>query len=90
MLNEEKKIVTDQSNIDVTDMLEKEIRNFIKKNPYADLIILKSKSPSCGLGTTPILDVDKNILNYTNGLAADIFLENFDQNIIFDENSYET
>jgi len=71
------RIITDETNIDVTKLLEDEIHSFIKDNPQADKIILKSKSPSCGLGTTPILDEKKDIIANGNGIAAEIFLKYF-------------
>ncbi|WP_373035196.1 DUF523 domain-containing protein [Sulfurimonas sp.] len=82
------KIVTDETNEDVTKLLEDEINSFIKNNPQADKIILKSKSPSCGFKTTPILNEQREILNYSNGIAAEIFQKNYTNTKIEDENSY--
>ncbi|MCW8838879.1 MAG: DUF523 domain-containing protein [Thiovulaceae bacterium] len=90
MLSGQKRIITDETNVDVTQKLSDEIDSFIKRNSEADAIVLKSKSPSCGLGTTPMLDKNKNILEYGNGLAADKFLENYPKKNIFDESSYVT
>lgn len=87
-IDEQNRIITDETHEDVTEKLEKEIYNFIKKHPHAKKIILKSKSPSCGLGTTPILDKDKNILDYGNGIAADIFKKEYKNIEIQDENSF--
>lgn len=87
LLDSQKRIITDKTNVDVTDRLRDEIEGFVEKNLDADTIVLKSKSPSCGIGTTPLLDKEKNILKYDNGLAADIFLKNFNKKNIFDENS---
>ena len=53
------RIITDKTNRDVTKLLEDEINLFIKKHPTADKIILKAKSPSCGMGTTPVLNEKK-------------------------------
>ncbi len=64
------KIITDKNNLDVTKLLEEEILSFINKYPDIDEIVLKSKSPSCGSGTTPILDKGKNIIDYGDGIAA--------------------
>jgi len=80
------RIITDVTAIDVTEPLSKEIENFISENPSIDAIVLKSKSPSCGLGTTPILDEMKNIIKYGNGVAAQIFLEKYPNIKIIDEN----
>ena len=82
------RIITDETNEDVTQKLEDEINSFIEKYPDADHIILKSKSPSCGLGTTPILNQQKDILNYSNGIAAEMFQKNYVNTKIEDENSY--
>jgi len=80
-----KHIITDKSEIDVTQKLEDEIEEFINKHPEVDLIILKSKSPSCGLGTTPILDEKREIVGYGNGIAADLFLKHYKSSKIIDE-----
>lgn len=73
----QKRIITDETNVDVTDKLSDEIELFIKKYPFADAVVLKSKSPSCGIGTTPILDENRCVLEYGNGLAADMFLKQY-------------
>jgi len=78
-------IMTHNSNKDVTQPLQEYIEDFIQNNQDADMIILKSRSPSCGLGTTPILDKNKNVIAYGNGIAADIFLKYFPKSNIFDE-----
>ncbi|MEN8303602.1 MAG: DUF523 domain-containing protein [Campylobacterota bacterium] len=80
------RIITDNTNIDVTELLEDEINSFIEKNQDADKIILKSKSPSCGLGTTPIVNKEKEVMKHGNGIAAEIFLKKLPQIKIYDEN----
>ncbi|NOR57818.1 MAG: DUF523 domain-containing protein [Sulfurimonas sp.] len=82
------RIITDETHEDVTQKLKDEIYSFIEKYPDADHIILKSKSPSCGFGTTPILNEQRDILNYSNGIAAEIFQKNYPNTKIEDENSY--
>jgi len=82
------KIITDITNRDVTKLLEDEIHSFIKKNPTTDAIVLKSKSPSCGFKTTPILNKDKKIIKYENGIASDIFLKKYPSISIEDEIHY--
>jgi uncharacterized protein YbbK (DUF523 family) len=84
-LNGENRIITDQTNKDVTLKLKNEIDCFISKHPNPDAIVLKSKSPSCGYKTTPVLDKDKNIIRYANGIAVDMFLEKYENIIIKDE-----
>ncbi len=80
------KIITDKNNMDVTKLLEEEILSFINKHPHIDEIVLKSKSPSCGLGTTPILDKGKNIIDYGDGIAAAIMKKKYFTIKIKDEN----
>ena len=73
----ENRIITDETSKDVTSLLENEIHAFIEKNPYADAIVLKSKSPSCGLGTTPILNEKHEIDSLGHGIAASIFKQKY-------------
>ena len=84
---QENRILTDNTNKDVTQLLEEQIRSFIKQHPQADAIVLKSKSPSCGIGTTPILNQEKEFLHYGNGIAAELFLEYYKDLVIQDENT---
>ena len=82
------RIITDNTKRDVTQLLEDEINSFVKQNPYADAIVLKSKSPSCGVGTTHILNAKREKLHNGNGIAADIFQKNYENKLIKDETSY--
>ena len=72
-IDAQKKIMTDETNKDVTQLLYDEINAFIKQHKEVDAIVLKSKSPSCGYKTTPILDQNKQIIKYENGIAAELF-----------------
>ena len=87
-INNTNRIITDETNKDVTILLENEINSFIKLHPNVDRIVLKSKSPSCGLGTTPILNEKKELLSYGNGIAAEIFLEKYTNTVLEDELEY--
>ena len=82
----ENRIITDETNIDVTQLLKTEINSFISKNKNVDKIVLKSKSPSCGLGTTPVLNEKKELVKYGNGIAADMILKEYQNINISDEN----
>ena len=82
------KIIGDESKRDVTDLLVGEIEQFIDTHPDVDSIVLKSKSPSCGLGTTPILDSDSNVIGYGDGIAASMLKDAFENIDISDENSF--
>lgn len=83
--DEKNRIITDKTGEDVTELLENEIYAFIKKFPHAKKIVLKSKSPSCGLGTTPILDDEKNIVDFGDGIAAHIFKKEYQNSEFLDE-----
>jgi len=84
------RIITDKTKEDVTQLLKDEIQRFIDKHNDIDTIVLKSKSPSCGIGTTPIVDQQKNILKYENGIAGDMFIKKFKNTKIYDENNLFT
>jgi uncharacterized protein YbbK (DUF523 family) len=85
----ENRILTDISNVDVTNKLRAYIEDFLKDTKDIDGIILKSKSPSCGYKTTPVLDKNKTILRYENGIGADIISKYYKDIEIKDENSFE-
>jgi len=80
------RVVTDNSNIEVTTALTLQTKKMIEAHPDADIIVLKSKSPSCGVGTTPILNTARKEVRKGNGIAADLFSENFPGRV-FDEHS---
>ena len=71
------RVITDNTNVDITKLLEDEIHSFITLNPNVQRVVLKSKSPSCGIGTTPMLNNNRELIGYTNGIAADIFLSKY-------------
>ena len=79
------KIFTDSTCRDVTQELKQEIQTFIKNNLHVDEIVLKSKSPSCGFKTTPILNEKREIIKYGNGIAVDMFLKHYKDIEIQDE-----
>lgn len=82
------RIIKEETKEDVTELLEKEIHSFIDKYPDVDAIVLKSKSPSCGYKTTPILDEDGEIVRYGDGIAVKIFRERYRKMQIKDEREF--
>ena len=82
----ENRIITDKTNKDVTKLLEEEINFFIKSNKKVDEIVLKSKSPSCGLGSTRILNQHGKLLFHGDGIAARIFKQEYTSINIKDDN----
>jgi uncharacterized protein YbbK (DUF523 family) len=88
LVDGEKRILTHEGKKDVTELLRKQIEDFCEANPHADAIVLKSKSPSCGYKTTPLLDEDGKEIAKDNGIAADIFLQRYADISIVDENHF--
>jgi len=84
----EYRIITDETDVDVTEKLRNEIESFCKQHADIDAIVLKSKSPSCGYKTTPVLDIHKQEIQKGNGIAADIFLKNYPNIPILDEHHF--
>ncbi len=84
-INGENRIITDETSEDVTKKLENEINSFTSEFTHVNEIVLKSKSPSCGLGTTPILNEKKEIVILGDGLAAKILKDKFPHAKIVDE-----
>ncbi|WP_297484149.1 DUF523 domain-containing protein [Sulfurimonas sp.] len=73
------RIITDETDVDVTLRLEEEIEGFLEKHPAFDRIVLKSKSPSCGYKTTPVLNEAKEQLYLGSGIAANIISQHSPQ-----------
>ncbi len=84
-INAENRIVTDVTNKDVTQLLEDEIHTFIRQHPKVERILLKSKSPSCGYGTTPVLNKKKEIIKLGNGIATELMHKHYKNITIEDE-----
>ena len=82
------RIITDETNKDVTKLLEDEIYSFIKKYQKIDKIVLKSKSPSCGLGTAPVTNSISKTITYEDGIAAGIFKIKYTDCAIKDEHTF--
>ena len=87
--NGEYRLKADADGRDVTDLIAEETRKLIEAHPDLDKIVLKSKSPSCGIGTTPILNETGELIRYGNGIASQMLNEHFDTIEIVDENHFE-
>ena len=81
------KVLVDNSKVEVTTALKLQTEMMLSTHADADIIILKSKSPSCGLGTTPILNEEGDEIKWGNGLAAQLFSEKF-AGKVFDEHTF--
>ena len=71
------RVITDESQKDVTRLIEEQVDIQVKNHPDLEIIVLKSKSPSCGLGTTPILNENRQVLMYDDGIAASRLKEKY-------------
>ncbi len=72
---------------EVTQAILDETQKCIGSHPDTDYLILKSKSPSCGCGTTPIFDVSGKEIKKGDGLAVMAMKKLFTK--IYDENNYK-
>jgi len=79
------KVITDETKKDVTRFIEDQVDLLVQGHPDLDMIVLKSKSPSCGLGTTPILSEERKVLMYDDGIAASRLKEKYPNIKIMDE-----
>ncbi len=78
-------VIGDESGRDVTALLQEQTRQLIETHPDLDAAILKSKSPSCGMGTTPMVDGNGILVGYGNGIAATMLREHYPEIDIVDE-----
>ena len=82
------RVVGDESGADVTALIKEQTQKLLDEHPDLDGVVLKSKSPSCGLGTTPIVNIHGKLLCYDNGVAAQMLLESLKGIDICDEQKY--
>ena len=78
-------LLGDESGDDFTEAILAQVDLLVCNHPDLDMIILKSKSPSCGLGTTPILDENRELLAFGDGIAAARLKEKYPNIVIVDE-----
>jgi len=60
----------DNRRLDVTGELTAYAQRFLRDNPELAGLVLKSRSPSCGINNTPLFDVDGNEISATSGMFA--------------------
>jgi uncharacterized protein YbbK (DUF523 family) len=80
--------ITADTNIDVTDKLINKTMEFISLNPDLEMIVLKSKSPSCGIATTPLLDKDRKPIKLCDGISTSTLKSAYPNIPLYDENSF--
>jgi uncharacterized protein YbbK (DUF523 family) len=77
----------DDTTIDITDRLI----GYARKNSWSDIsgFILKSRSPSCGVGSTPVVDSNNTVVALSNGIFADTILKIFPEMPMIEESELE-
>ncbi len=83
--NRQYRLIGDESRNDYTEAIQEQVDLLMQKHPDLDMIVLKSKSPSCGLGTTPILNEKRDILVFDDGIAVQRLKEKYPHIRIVDE-----
>lgn len=83
--NKQYTLIGDESGNDYTQAIEGQVDLLMNQHSDLDMIVLKSKSPSCGLGTTPILNEKRDILVFDDGIAVQRLKEKYPNIRIIDE-----
>lgn len=79
------RVIGEESGEDFTRAIMAQVDLLVQNHPDLDIIVLKSKSPSCGLGTTPIYDENRKAIGFGNGIAAQRLKEIYPNIVITDE-----
>ena len=82
------RLIGDVSGNDITQQIKAQTQKLIDQYRDLDKIILKSKSPSCGISTAPVVNAKGEVLCYDNGIAAQMLLSALPTTDIVDEKSY--
>lgn len=81
------KLIREDNEHDVKQEIIQETQKMIEFHSDADFLILKSKSPSCGCGTTPIFNEAGSEIKKGDGIATMTFKKVFRK--IYDEINYK-
>ena len=88
--NGDYRVVVDESGKDVTHFIQKQTQSIIEQGDEFEIIVLKSKSPSCGLGTTPIKNEFGVNIEQGDGYAAMMLKKHYKNIKIVDENYFQS
>jgi len=83
--NKQYTLIGDESGNDYTQAIQDQVDLLMQEHPDLEMIVLKSKSPSCGLGTTPVLNGRRDILVFDDGIAVQRLKEKYPNIRIIDE-----
>jgi len=76
-------VIQDETGLDLTETLETASDDFLSTLGDVDAFVLKSKSPSCGLGTTKIREGDSYEIG--SGMFARKAMEKYGDSVFIDE-----
>jgi uncharacterized protein YbbK (DUF523 family) len=80
-------VIQDETGLDLTETLETASDDFLSTLGDIDAFVLKSKSPSCGLGTTKIREGDS--FKTGSGVFARKAMEKYGESVFIDESGLE-
>lgn len=76
-------VIQDETNLDVTEAIERASDDFLSTLGDVDAFVLKSKSPSCGLDTSKIREGDS--FKIGSGVFARKAMEKYGEAVFIDE-----
>ena len=71
--------------LDVTELIQSYSEDFLPELERLSAVILKSRSPSCGIESTPLYNVQGEILKTTSGLFAEAIKRHKPDLLVVDE-----
>jgi len=88
---ETRAIGADVDDLDVTDMLKHSAQQFARHQAGSlCAYIVKSRSPSCGAGSTPVLDPETRTSQVGDGLLVQALREHCPELLIVEENELDS
>ncbi|WMW22396.1 DUF523 and DUF1722 domain-containing protein [Methanolobus mangrovi] len=92
ILGDKKRLIQAATGLDLTDKMEAFARSYLGKLDDFNGFILKSKSPSCGIGTSKVFpepDADEYLYQNENGFFAEAVLRDYPGLPVIDEKQIE-
>lgn len=80
----------DNKNVNVTQQLMKYSKNKVAILDNLSGYIFKAKSPSCGVMTTPIYNIDGDVIEVSNGIFVGAIVKQYPNLPIIDDAELET
>ncbi|MCX7724374.1 MAG: DUF523 and DUF1722 domain-containing protein [Thermodesulfovibrio sp.] len=74
---DKKRLIQPETGIDLTDRMLQYTKDFVNQLKGIDGVILKAKSPSCGVSSTKLYKEDGVVVGKTNGFLADELKKTF-------------